>query len=187
MDFNEYNIKQTNKIPINRNNMFYSEESYNFELEIGMQYLTMDVNQTVVLYQVDLEKSNFDDIYKETRSRGLVFKPPVEIHCIYEIDEPELKSYDKSKNLGTYVKTGNLHFGVFQATLDELECEIKIGDYIGIVTSNDHMEMFVVTNDGRINTANNMTTYGYKSAWRKIEATPTTINDSEFDKSNIVI
>lgn len=182
-NWNEYNIKETNNIPINRNNMFYSEESYNFELEIGKNYLEQDVNQTVILYEVDLEKSNFDSTYKETRPDGLVFKTPVELHVIFEIEEPELRSYDKSKNLGTFVKQGKLRFGVFQATLDELEREIKIGDYIGVLTSNSHIEMFVVTNDGRLNQANTMTTYGYKSAWRKIEASPAETDEDEMDKN----
>ena len=61
----------------------------------------------------------------------------VEIHCTYNIQPGELQSYEKSKNLGVYVKTGKLTVNIYQATLDELGCEIKIGDYIGVNVNGD--------------------------------------------------
>lgn len=169
---------QERKIPINRNNLFYSENDFLFETEIGKNYLEEDVNQTVILYEVDLEKTNLDVLYNESKKDGIIFKPPVEIHCLYEIEEASLESYDKKKNLGTYIKTGKLKFGVFQATLDELGAEIKNGDYVGVVTSTQHIEYFVVTNDGRNNFDNAHTTFGYKSAYRSIEAAP--VDENEF-------
>lgn len=165
-----YNKKR--KLPINRNNMFYSEEDFLFETELGKNYLEEDVNQTVILYQVDLEKSNLDTLYNEAKKESLVFKTPVELHVLYEIEEPQLLNYEKTKNLGTYVKGGKLKFGVFQSTLDELECDIKIGDYIGVAVSNEHIEKYVVVNDGRNNYDNKHMTFGYKAAYRSIECAP---------------
>jgi len=171
--------RETRKIPINRNNMFYSEQDFLLETEIGKNYLEEDVNQTVILYSVDLEKTNLDVVYNESKKDAIVFKPPVEFHCLYTLEAPTLESYDKDHSLGTYVKSGKLKVGVFQATLDELGCEIRNGDYLGIIASDSIMQYFVVTNDGRNNFDNAHTTYGYKSAYRSIEAAPVS-DETEF-------
>jgi hypothetical protein len=168
----QFNTKPIRKNPINRNNLFYSEESYQFEMELGRDYLEQDVNQTVILYQVDLTKTNIDTIYGEYKPEQLVFKTPVELHVLYEIDPSELRSYDKSKNLGTYIKDGKLKFGVYQFSLDELGAEIKNGDFIGIMVDETTMRYFVVTNDGRNNFDNAHSMNGYKPAWRSVECAP---------------
>lgn len=168
----QFNNKQIRRNPINRNNLFYSEESYQFEMELGRDYLEQDVNQTVILYEVDLEKTNIDAIYGEYKPEQLIFKTPVELHVIFEVDPSELKSYDKSKNLGTYVKDGKLKFGVYQFTLDEMGADIKNGDFIGININETTIRYWVVTNDGRNNFDNAHLMYGYKPAWRDIECAP---------------
>ena len=174
----EFNQTTSRRVPINRNNLFYSEEDFAFELEIGKNYIEQDMNQTVVLYQVDVAKTNPDALYGETNPKQVIYKPPVEIHCVYNIDEPELKSYDKTKNLGTYMKTGKLTFGVYQETLDELGVDIKKGDYIGVQVSPTHMEYFTVVNDGRNNYDNAHTLFGTLSLFRSCYATP--VDKSEF-------
>ena len=55
-------------------------------MEIGSNYLEQDVNQTIVLYEVDLTKTNLDAVYNEAKSNSIVFKTPVELHVIYEIE-----------------------------------------------------------------------------------------------------
>ena len=107
MSFTANKIKRN---PIKRNNLFYSEESFNFENEIGRNYLETDVNQTIILFSVDLSKTNRNAIYNETKKDEIIFYPPVELHVLYEIQKGELKSYDKSKNLGIYVQSGKLNF-----------------------------------------------------------------------------
>lgn len=175
LQFNTTNIK---RVPINRNNLFYSEESFSYEFEVGKNYIEQDMNQTAILYQVDLSNTNVDSIYGETREDSVQFKAPVEFNCVYQIDEPELKSYDSSKNLGTYMKTGKLKLGVYQATLDELGIDIKQGDYIGIQISPTTLIFFSVVNDGRNNYDNGKTMFGTVPFWREISAIP--IDKSEF-------
>ena len=46
LEFSTNNIK---RVPINRNNLFYSDESFNYELEIGKNYVEQDMNQTLVI------------------------------------------------------------------------------------------------------------------------------------------
>jgi hypothetical protein len=176
LQFNTRNIRRT---PIKRNNLFYSENDFQYETEIGMNYLEQDVNQTVILYEVDLSKTNTDVIYGETKSNSVVFKTPVELHVIYEIEEGELSSYDKTKNLGTYVKNGKLRFYVYQNTLDEMGAEIKVGDYVGVQINPTQILYYVVTNDGRNNFDNQHTVFGYMSNWRSI--TCAYVNENEFN------
>ena len=175
----EFNIQKTNKVPINRNNLFYSEKDFQYEMEIGKNYLEQDVNQTVILYEVDLNKTNLDAIYSESKSDSIIFKPPVEVHVLYNVEPGELSSYDKSKNLGTYIKSGKLTFGVYQSTLDELGAEIKVGDYIGVQVTPTHMEFYTVVNDGRNNYDNSHSVFGYKPAWRSVSCAY--VNPNEFN------
>ncbi len=175
LQFNTTNIK---RVPINRNNLFYSEDSFQFEMEIGKNYMEQDVNQTVILYEVDLEKTNLNTTYQEAEKDQIIFKTPVELHVLYTIEAPELHSYDKSKNLGTYIKSGKLKFGVYQATLDEEGVDIKIGDYVGVQVTPEHMEFYTVIDDGRNNFDNAHMVYGYKAAWRSVVCVP--INPNEF-------
>lgn len=174
-----FNVNNVVKVPINRNSLFYSEKDFQYEMEIGRNYLTQDINQTVILYEVDLEKTNLDANYMESKSDSIVFKTPVELNVIYKIEPSELASYDKTKNLGTYVKSGKLTFGVYQFTLDELNAEIKVGDYIGVQVTPTHMEFYTVVNDGRNNYDNAHSVFGVKPSWRTISCAY--VNPNEFN------
>ena len=175
----QFNTNRVKKVPINRNNLFYSDESLAYDMEIGKNYLEQDVNQTLILFEVDLNKTNLDNVYKETFPNGIVFKTPVELHCLYNIEAGELASYDKSKNMAVHIKPGKLTFGVYQDTLDELEAEIKIGDYIGVQVTPTHMEYYVITNDGRNNFDNAHSVFGMKPTWRS--CTAASIDITEFN------
>ena len=173
-----FNENKTKRVPINRNSLFYDAQSFNYEIEMGKQYVEMDMGQTVVLYQVDASNTQSDAVYGETKPSDVKYKVPTEIPCVYEIEEPELKSYDKDKNLGTYMKTGKLKMSVYQETLTELNVDIKKGDYIGVQISPEHMEFFVVNNDGRNNYDNAHTLFGTVPLYRTIQCSP--VDSSEF-------
>lgn len=173
----EFNTNKIRKNPIKRNNLFYSEESFNLDMEIGKNYLETDVNQTIILYAVDLSKTNTNVVYGETKKDSIIFFPPIELNVIYEIENGELRSYDKSKNVGSYIKSGKLTFGIYQSTLDERNVEIKVGDYIGVQVTPEHMEYYTVVNDGRNNFSNEMSVFGYRPSYRKIECASIDINE----------
>lgn len=174
----EFNKKNIRRIPIKRNNLFYDMQSFAFEQELGKNYVEQDMGQTAVLYQVDASKTQVNATYGESNVNSVVYKVPVEIPCVYTIEKGELKSYDKEKNLGTYVKTGKLTLGVYQQTLDELQADIKKGDYIGILIDESHQEYFVVNNDGKNNYDNAHTLFGMKPLYRTIIAS--SVDPSEF-------
>ena len=175
LKFNTNNIR---RVPINRNSLFYDAETFALEREIGKDYIEQDMGQSVVLYQVDASLTQTDAVYGETSTDEVAFKTPVEIPCTYKIEQPELKSYDKTKQLGTYMKTGKLTVGVYQETLVELGVEIKKGDYIGVQISPERMEFFVVNNDGKNNYDNAHSLWGTVPLYRTIQCSP--VDTSEF-------
>lgn len=175
LKFNQNNVR---RVPINRNSLFYDAEMFALEREIGKDYIEQDMGQTVILYQVDASQTQTDAVYGETEPSSVVYKTPVEIPCVYKIEEPELKSYDKSKQLGTYMKTGKLTIGVYQETLDELGVDIKKGDYIGIQISPIHCSYWVVNNDGKNNYDNQHTLWGTVPLYRTVQCSP--VDQSEF-------
>lgn len=165
-------IKRKN--PINRNNFFLSPETVNLQIAIGMEYVNKILNQTVVLYQVDREKTKVSDIYNEANYKDLVFKTPVEINVMYKLDKSELKTYDTQVMKGYYVKVGQLYFNVFEKELEENGCDINRGDYIGLQVTPDHMEYFIVADDGRVNYDNAHTLYGTVPYFRSVTCTVVT-------------
>ena len=165
-------IKRKN--PINRNNFFLSPETVNFQIARGMEYVNKILNQTVVLYQVDREKTKVSDIYNEANYKDLVFKTPVEINVMYKLDKSELKTYDSQVMKGYYVKVGQLYFNVFEKELEENGCDINRGDYIGLQVTPDHMEYFIVADDGRVNYDNAHTLYGTVPYFRSVTCTVVT-------------
>ena len=66
-------------------NLFFSDSQYDFQIGLSMEYINKVLNQTIILYEVDLQKTNRDSIYGETKPNQIVFRPPVELHVMYEI------------------------------------------------------------------------------------------------------
>ena len=160
----QFNTNATRRVPINRNSLFYDAECFAFERNIGKNYIEQDMGQTVVLYQVDALNTPSDAVYGETSPNDVRYKVPVEVPCVYKIEEPELKSYDKDKNLGTYMKPGKITIGVYPETLIELGIEAKKGDYIMVQVSPEHSEYFVLNaiNNGY---ANAHSLFGVSRLW----------------------
>lgn len=168
------------KNPINRNKMFFSESDFDLEIEIAQDYMEQDMNQTVVLFEVDLSKTNTNDIYHEANKKNIRFKTPVEITVRYEINNAEMRSYEKTINKGVYSKPGVLDFTVLNKTLEQVERDIKRGDYIGVQITPEEMIYFCVFDDGKVaNYANSNTLYGIKPFFRQIKCNY--VDPSEFE------
>lgn len=167
MEMDTKNIKRKN--PINRNNLFTSPECIHFQIGMGMEYVNKVLNQTVVLYEIDRDKTKSDDIYNESDFNEISFKTPIEINVMYLLDKAELKTYEQSKIKGYYVKVGKFRFQVYQNELESNGCDINRGDYIGLQVTPEHMEFFIVTDDGRVNYDNKHTMWGTVPYFRSIE------------------
>ena len=154
------------KVPIKRNNKFFGKEDFDIELNFSMEYMEQDMNQTIILYEVDLEKTKVNSVYKEATKEAIRFKTPVEVPCIYEIQDAEMKPYDTKLVKGVYSKPGKLTFSVLIKTLEELKCDIK-------------RIYFTVNNDGKVQSfANKNTMYGTVPYYRTIECNY--VDETEF-------
>lgn len=165
-----------NKVPITRIGRFFGSEDYNLEIEMGSEWLSGDMNFTLVVYRVDKTKTKTDDVYGEALTDGIKFKPPVEVNAYVQILAPE------NKNLGTskinQMEPGNLRFSVYQKQLEDLSIEINYGDYIGYYESETKVRYYVVNNDGRVNSDNKHTYGGYRPFYKTYVASP--VSDDEF-------
>jgi hypothetical protein len=165
------NRTERKKIPITRNSKFFGNEDFDLELGFAKEYLEQDANQTVILYRVDLQKTNVNDVYIEAKKDNIRFLPPIELPVIYEVEDAETKAYNTKNQKAIFAQTGKLKFSVLISTLEEFECDIRRGDYIGIQITPEHREYFTVTDDGRVGSmSNKFTLYGTKPYARTISA-----------------
>lgn len=133
------------------------------------------MNFTVVLYRVDRQRTNNDDVYGEGLSDGIQFLSPIEVKGLVKIDAPTNSDYANSKL--SQIEPGNMTFSVYQLQLDQLSVEISLGDYLAYYETEDKVRYYTVVNDGRITSDNKHTYGGYKKFYRTIIATPATNNE----------
>jgi len=164
------------KIPITRNNKFFSREDFELEVEMGREAIEGDLNFRVILYRVDRTETTSDDIYEEAAVDEIRFFPPVELNVVPIMAAPENKNYAKGQL--RYLEDGKLTFGIYEAHILELDVEIGYGDYIGYPVTEDEVRFFAVTNDGVKNYDNNHTIMGWKGAFRTVECAP--VDEDEF-------
>jgi len=166
-------MSNNNKVPINRLSKFFSEEDFFFlEQAIGMEWLHGDMNFTVVLYRVDRQRTNNDDVYGEALSGGIQFLAPVELKGLVKIEAPTNSDLGLSRI--SQIEPGNMTFSVYQNHLDQLAVDISLGDYLGYYETEDKVRYYTVVNDGRITSDMKHTYGGYKKFYRTIIASPAT-------------
>jgi hypothetical protein len=161
-----------NRVPITRLNKFFSEEDFNLEMDMGMEWQLGDMNFTVVLYRVDKQRTNNDDVYGEAISDGIQFLAPVEVRGLVKIDAPSNSDMGASKIY--QLEPGNMTFSVYQSHLNQLAVEISLGDYLAYYETEDRVRYYSVVNDGRVTSDMKHTYGGYKKYYRTIIATPVT-------------
>jgi len=165
-----------NRVPITRLNKFFSDQDFNLELSMGEEWLLGDMNFTLVLYRVDRQKTNSDDVYGEALSDAIQFLPPVEFKGYVKVEAPSNVDMGSSKIYQT--EPGNLQVSVYQKSLNELDIEINLGDYIGYYETETRVRYYSVVDDGRVVSDNKHTYGGYKPYYRTIIAAPA--NENEF-------
>jgi hypothetical protein len=165
-----------NRVPINRLNKFFSEQDFNLDISMGEEWLHGDMNFTIVLYRIDKQRTNTDDVYGESLTDGIQFLSPVEFNGYVQIESPTNADYGTSKLSQT--EPGNLKVGVYQNHLDGLGIDIEYGDYLGYYETETKVRYYSVVNDGRVLSDNKHTYGGYKPFYRSIIASP--VNANEF-------
>lgn len=159
-----------NKLPITRLSKFFSQADFDLNIEMGKEYLHGDVNMKLVLYQVDRVKTDVDDVYGEVGKDKIKFKHPVEFNALVKIEDPTNRSY--RTGIVRYHEPGNLILSVYIDHLNELDIDIRYGDFIGYADSEDKMRYYTVSNDGRVTSDNKHKMFGYKPHFRTITCVP---------------
>jgi len=164
-----------NRLPITRLSKFFSEDDFNLHMQMGEEYLSGDINMTLVLYRVDRTRTDNDNVYAEVGKDQITTLPPVEFHGLVRILEAENKSY--KTGLLRFLEPGNMMISVYVKQLTDLNIDIKFGDYIGYPDSESRVRYYTVANDGKVNADNKHHHFGYKPSYRTIICVPTQENE----------
>jgi len=158
------------RIPIMRLSKFFGQDDFDLNVQMGKEYLHGDLNMKLVLYQVDREKTDVDEVYAETGKDEIKFLPPVEFNAIVRIEEPKNSTYQAG--VVRYNEPGNLTFSVYITHLNELNIDIRYGDYIGYAESESRLRYYTVVNDGKVTSDNKHKMFGYKPHYRTLICSP---------------
>ena len=78
-----------NKLPITRMSKFLSQDDFDLNIQMGEEYLHGDLNMKLVLYRVDRQKTENDDVYAEVGTDEIKYFPPIEFNGLVKIEEPK--------------------------------------------------------------------------------------------------
>jgi hypothetical protein len=164
-----------NKLPITRLSKFFSQDDFDINIQMGKEYLHGDLNMKLVLYRVDRSKTDNDAVYAEAGADEIKYLPPVEINALVKIEEPKNVTY--KSGMVRYNEPGNLTLSVYITHLEELNVDIKYGDYIGYPDSEEKLRFYTVSNDGKVTSDNKHKMFGFKPHYRTIVCVPTQQNE----------
>lgn len=154
------------KIPITRLNRFFSEDDFRLNVDLGVEYLHGDINMKLVLFRVDSDKTSIDSVYSEVGKDKINFLPPVEFNALVKIDTPKNSTY--KDGFIRYNEPGNLIFNVYIRHLEELGVDIKYGDFVGYLDTEEKIKYYTIIDDGKVTSDNKHKMFGYKSFYRTI-------------------
>lgn len=158
------------KVPITRLNKFFSNEDFDFNVQLGEEYLHGDLNMKLVLYRVDRESTDTDAVYAEVGKDQIKFYPPIEFNALVKIDQPKNSSY--KNGMVRYLEPGNLVLSVYLKHLKDLNIDIRYGDFIGYPETEERVRYYTVSNDGRVTSDNTHNMFGFKPYYRTITCVP---------------
>jgi hypothetical protein len=164
-------------VPITRINKFFSGEDFILEQQMGREAIEGDGNFTIVLYRINRDMTEYDEVYGEASKDGIRFLPPNELKVVPILAEAENKAYNPNGGL-RYTQDGQFTFGIYIEQLVDLDITISYGDYIGYPVTETEMRYFSVVNDGIKSFDNRHTIMGYKTAFRTVVCAP--VDENEF-------
>jgi len=164
------------KLPITRLSKFFSNEDFDLNVQIGQEYLHGDLNMKLVLYRVDTESTDTDEVYAEVGKDQIKYFPPIEFNALVKVETPKNQSY--KNGLVRYLEPGNLVLSVYIKHLEDLGIDIKYGDFIAYPETEDKVRYYTVSNDGKVTSDNRHNMFGFKPHYRTITCVPA--QESEF-------
>jgi formylmethanofuran dehydrogenase subunit E len=93
-------------------------------------------------------------------------------------EKSENKSYSENGSL-RYQDYGNLTFTILNKQLNDKGVDISYGDIIGYSDRESNLKYFEVFDDGKINSDNAHTQFGYKSYYRTVSCV--TVDPDQFN------
>lgn len=163
--------------PITRINKFFSEEDFNLEISMGRESVEGDGNFTIILYKVNRQLTESDNVYGEASKDGIRFFPPIELKVVPILETPENKSYNPN-GTARFLQDGPFTFGIYDAQLEELKTSLDYGDYIGYPVTETEIRYYSIANNGIKNFDNRHTIMGWKGAFKSVLCSP--VDKSEF-------
>ena len=163
-------------VPITRLGKFFGGEDYALDIGMGEEWLLGDMNFTVILYRIDRYKTKTDSVYGEVLEDGIQFMAPVELKGLVQVMAPQNKLLGNSKIKQD--EPGNMKFSIYQKTLDDMDVNIFMGDYLGYYETEDRVRYYTVIDDGLVKSDNKHTYGGYKPFYRTVTAT--WVRENEF-------
>ena len=155
-------------VPITRLGKFFGGEDYALDIGMGEEWLLGDMNFTVILYRIDRYKTKTDSVYGEVLEDGIQFMAPVELKGLVQVMAPQNKLLGNSKIKQD--EPGNMKFSIYQKTLDDMDVNIFMGDYLGYYETEDRVRYYTVIDDGLVKSDNKHTYGGYKPFYRTVVA-----------------
>ena len=62
-------ISMNSKLPITRISKFFSQDDFDLNIRMGEEYLHGDLGMKLVLFRVDRQKTDTDEVYGEVRMK----------------------------------------------------------------------------------------------------------------------
>jgi hypothetical protein len=156
-------------VPITRLGKFFGSEDYALDISMSQEWVEGDMNFTVILYRIDRQKTKTDNVYGEVLKDGIQFMAPIELKGLVQVMAPSNRLLGGSKIKQD--EPGNMKFSIYQKTLDDLQVNVLMGDYLAYYETESRVRYYTVINDGLVVSDNRHSYGGYKPFYRTIEAT----------------
>jgi hypothetical protein len=153
-----------------RYGLFMSERSMDLEVEFARDYLKQDSPNVFTLHRVDIIQTKTDDLYGETKASEKVFRKPVKLYGMINIEKGE-QEYLSNTGLVSD-QSGNLVIRIYLKELEEKGVEINRGDFIGYNPSGEKERYYEVASANNVTDETEKTFAGMKPLWKKIVAIP---------------
>jgi len=150
------------KKPIKRYDLFFTEEDLKLQIALGREYYASDINDKVILYRVNIVETITHSLYGETKSGQKKFLPAIELSVLVNMTDSATK-YLSDGGI-TRQDIANLTFNIYNQELEELNCQLTIGDVVEY-NHGDRIRYYEITSLNNISSTKQ--TMGGKSPYYK--------------------
>jgi len=175
--YKKESMNRRNRISNNRVNKFYDEFDFEFDTEIAQDIIDEDSNFVVVLYRIDRNYTNYDDVYGESKRGEIIYQPPVELKVLLTLAVANNSTYNKNAGTLRNEAFGNLEFTVQEREMKRKNVDITYGDIIGLPVDGN-LVYFSVSDPNYLTNTTQML-YNIKTYFRKVKCV--VINKNEFN------